>query len=69
VIGAASVDQELLTAAERLQYEGYVRREETNAAILAQSNSGASIKEIVHNAGHRRGLARKVLEGQRADVF
>jgi hypothetical protein len=40
VIGAASVDPELLTAAEHLQYEGYVRREETNAAILAQSNGG-----------------------------
>ncbi len=69
MIGAASLDPELLTAAERLQYEGDVRREETNAAILAQSHSGASIKEIMRNAGHSQGLARKVLEGQRADVF
>ena len=46
-----------------------MRREETNAAILAQSNSGASIKEIARNTGHSRGLVRKVLHGQRSDVF
>lgn len=68
-IGAATIDPVLLTAAARLQYEGYVRREETNAAILAQSKSGASIKEIVRNTGHSRGLVRKVLRGQRSDVF
>ncbi len=68
-IGAATVGPELLTAAERLQYEGYVRREETNAAILAQAKIGASIKEIVRNTGHSRGLVRKVLRGQRSDVF
>jgi transposase len=32
-IGATTVDPELLTCAEKLQYEGYLRREETNAAI------------------------------------
>jgi transposase len=37
VIGATTIDPELLTAAERIQYEGYLRREETNAAILALS--------------------------------
>src|SRR6202166_407137 len=32
VIGATTIDPQLLTAAERLQYEGYLRREETNVA-------------------------------------
>jgi transposase len=68
-IGAATVDSELLTAAESLQYEGYLRREETNAAILAQSKSRASIKEIVRSTGYSRGLVRKVLRGQRSEVF
>ena len=36
-IGATTINPELLTSAERLQYEGYLRREETNAAILALS--------------------------------
>jgi transposase len=68
-IGAAKIDPNLLTAAERLQYEGYVRREETNAVILGLSKDGATIKEIVRRTGYSRGLTRKVLRGQRSDVF
>src|SRR5712664_843066 len=33
-IGAATINPDLLTAAERIQYEGYLHREEANAAIL-----------------------------------
>jgi transposase len=39
-LGAAFIDPALLTAAEQLQYEGYLRREETNAAILALAKEG-----------------------------
>ena len=52
-IGATSIDPELLTAAERLQYEGFLRREETNAAILALSKTGP-IKQIARQTGHSR---------------
>ena len=68
-IGAATINPALLTAAEKLQYEGYLRREETNAAILAMAKEGATIKEIVRRTGYSRGLARKVLRGQRSDIF
>ena len=51
----------LLTAAERIQYEGYLRREEANAAILQLRADGMPIKEIVRRTGHSRGLVRKVL--------
>ena len=44
-IGAATINPALLTAAEKLQYEGYLRREETNAAILAMAREGATIQE------------------------
>jgi transposase len=43
VIGATVIDPELLTAAERIQYEGYLRREETNTTILALIKQGMSI--------------------------
>lgn len=46
VIGATTIDAKLLIAAERLQYEGYLSREETNAVILALSKNGISIKQI-----------------------
>lgn len=68
-IGAATVDPDLLTAAERIQYEGYLRREDANAAILSRAEKGASIKEIVRETGYSRGLVRRILRGQRSDVF
>lgn len=68
-IGAATIDPDLLTAAERIQYEGYLRREDANAAILGLAKDGVTIKEIVRRTGHSRNLVRRVLRGQRSDVF
>jgi len=68
-IGAAQIDPDLLTAAETIQFEGYLRREETNAVILGLAKDGVTIKEIVRRTGYSRGLARKVLRGERSDVF
>lgn len=67
--GAATINPSLLTAAERSQYEGYLRREEDNAAVLGLAKDGVPIKEIVRRTGHSRGLVRKVLRGQRSDIF
>ena len=69
VIGAAIVNPDLLTAAERLQYEGYLRREETNAVVMAMSKEGLAIKEIVRRTGHSRKLVRDILRGKRSDIF
>lgn len=68
-IGAATIDTALLTYAEKLQYDGYVRREETNDVVRALTKQGVAIKEIVRRTGHSRGLVRKILRGQRSDVF
>lgn len=68
-IGATKIDPQLLTCAERLQYEGYLRREEANAAIMALAKEGLAIKEIVRRTGHGRKLIRHVIRGQRTDVF
>ncbi len=56
-------------AARALQYEGFLRREDANAAILKLAATGTSIKEIVRLSGHSRGLVGRVLRGQRSDVF
>ncbi|CCF21827.1 transposase (fragment) [Pseudorhizobium banfieldiae] len=55
-IGTATLNPKLLTAAERLQYEGYLRREEANAVIRGLVSEGVSIKEIVRRTGHSRKL-------------
>jgi len=39
------------------------------AAILELANAGVPIKEIVRRTGHSRGLVRRILRGQRSDVF
>ncbi len=46
-VGAATVDPRLLTAAEKLQYDGYLRREDVNAAVLELHKAGKPINEIV----------------------
>ncbi|HZC95595.1 MAG TPA: ISL3 family transposase [Bradyrhizobium sp.] len=68
-IGSATVNPSLLTAAERIQYEGYVRREEENAAILSLAKAGMTIKAIMRRTGLSRGLVRRIIRGQRSDVF
>ncbi len=83
-VGAATVDVALLTAAERIQYEGYLCREEANAAILRLRADGIPIKAIVRRTGHSRGLVRPVssadissrdraspmvVRGERTDLF
>jgi transposase len=53
-IGSATVNPGLLTAAERIQYEGYVRREEENAAILSLAREGMTIKASAPNRAQPR---------------
>ncbi|MEF2559261.1 ISL3 family transposase [Aurantimonas sp. C2-5-R2] len=68
-IGATVVDPKLLTSAERLQYEGYLRREETNAIVASLAADGIAVKEIVRRTGRSRGLVRQIVRGEHTDVF
>ena len=67
--GTPTITPELLTSAEKLRYESYLRREDTNAAIAKLARDGLSIKQIVRRLGHSRNLVRQTLRGGRADVF
>ena len=68
-IGAATINPKLLTSAERLRYEGYLRRKEIDAVIRQLAKDGLSIKAIVRCSGHSRKLVRDVLRGQRTEIF
>ena len=68
-IGATVINPALLTAAEKLQYDGYLRREETNASVLALWQEGVPIKQIVRRTGHHRQTVRRIVRGERSDVF
>ena len=67
--GAGVVDPALLTSAETRQYDGWVRREDENAAVLALAKAGVPIKEIVRRTGKSRGIVRQIVRGGRTDVF
>jgi transposase len=68
-VGAGVVDPALLSCAERRQHDGWLRRQEENAVILALAGQGIAIKEIVRRTGKSRGIVRQVVRGGRADVF
>ena len=68
-IGAAAINPELLTCAENLRYMGFLRREETNAAIMALAEVHVPIRQIVNRTGHSRKLVRQIIRGERTDVF
>src|SRR3954466_9987691 len=46
LLGAASIKPALLTKAEHIQYEGYLRRREIDGAILALIKEGVPLKQI-----------------------
>src|SRR3954467_7452238 len=68
-IGATTINPKLLTCAERLQYEGYLRRKDTTAAIMTLVKNAVPLKEIVRRTGHSRKLVRQVSRGESTDVF
>ncbi len=69
VLGSTVIDPALLTCAERIQYEGFVRRREDSRGFKALAETGKSIKDITRATGRSRKLVRSVLRGGDGDVF
>ena len=68
-LGSTTIDPALLTHAERLQHEGYLRREEAYGMIRALAKAGTPIKEIVRRTTRSRKLVRDIVRGGGGDVF
>ena len=68
-IGAKTLAPRLLTAAERLQYEGYLQRRHTNRMVRQMAGDGVPIRRIVRQTGLSRKLVCQILRGEREDVF
>ncbi len=69
VLGATTIDPALLTAAERLQHEGFLRRKDTTRQILPLKTAEHSIKGITRRTRHSRRLVRQAVRGMPRDVF
>ena len=68
-LGSTVIDPALLTCAERIQYEGFLRRQDDSQGIKALAGAGKSIKEITRSTGRSHKLVRSVLRGGDGDVF
>lgn len=68
-VGATELDPALLTAAERLQYEGIQRRQQTNQLVRQMAGEGVPIERMVRSTGLSRGLIRRIVRTEREDVF
>ncbi|MBK1659693.1 transposase [Paracraurococcus ruber] len=68
-LDSGSVNPDLLSAAERVQYESYLQRREANDVVRAMAAAGTPIKEIVRRTGRSRKLVRAVLRHAEDEVF
>lgn len=68
-IGATTINPELLTCAEKLRYQGYLRLQDSHAAIAALVSDGVPLKEIVRRTGYSRNLVRQIRRGGGTDMF
>jgi transposase len=68
-LASSEVDPTLLTCAERIQHDGFLRRQESNKIVKDLAKTGVSIKEITRQTGRSRKLVRNVLRGADGDMF
>ena len=69
VLNATVTNPALLTCAERIQYDGFLLRQDNNRTIKALAAAGTSIKKTTRQTGRSRKLVRSVLRGGDGDVF
>jgi len=68
-LGIGTVDPDLLTAVERRQLESAKRRQDENASVRALAEAGVALKEIRRRTGLSRGTIRRIVRGERDDIF
>jgi transposase len=67
--GQETLDPATLTAAERVQFDGWRRRAAEAEAVRALHAEGVGLKEIARRMGLSRKLVREVVRGDAAEPF
>jgi transposase len=69
VLNATVIDPALLTQAERIQYDGFLLRQDNTRTVKALAAAGRPIKKIARQTGRSGKLVRSILRGGGGDVF
>ena len=68
-VTGGNLDPDTLSAAEKMQWAGWKRREEVNGTVRDIHGAGGSIKGIVRTTGLSRKTVRRIPAGTRDDIF
>ena len=68
-LGSDTIDPDLLTSVERRQLASATRRDTISASVMTLRAADVSLKEIGRRAGLSRGTVRRIVRGERNDVF
>ncbi len=68
-LGSDTIDPDLLTSMERRQLASAKRRDAINASVMTLRAADVSLKEIGRRTGLSRGTVRRIVRGERNDVF
>ena len=69
VLASNALDPSVLTRAERRQWNGFQRRQETTEAVLALTRAGTPIKAVLRQLSLARMTARRIVRGGGMDMF
>ena len=68
-LASSEIDPAMPTRAERIQHDGFLKRQEDNKNIRDLAKAGVSIKAMTRRTGRSRKLIRSVVRGADRDVF
>ena len=68
-VATGEIDPKRLSAVEKQQWEGWLRRDEVNEKVRTLHKSGMALKAITRTTGLSRQTVRRIVRGTRDDVF
>ena len=68
-VTSETIDPKRLSAVEKRQWKGWLKRDEVNEKVRALHKGGTALKAIVRITGLSRQTVRRITRGTRDDVF
>ena len=68
-VTSGNIDPKRLSAVEKRQWKGWLKRDEANEKVRALHKRGTALKAIARHTGLSRQTVRRIVRGTRDDVF